>query len=78
VILFEPHRLQLGEELADQAGVHEVLQDGWGIADDDELVELVADALGRDDLESAPHLLYERRLSRRPADVCPRRERPGT
>jgi hypothetical protein len=54
--LFEPHRLQLREELADQAGVHEVLQAGWGIVDDDELAELVADALGRDDLESAPHL----------------------
>jgi hypothetical protein len=27
---------------------------GRGIVDDDELVELVADALGRDDLELAP------------------------
>jgi hypothetical protein len=53
-ILFERHCPQLGEELADQVGVHEVLQAGWGIVDDDELVELVADALGRDDLESAP------------------------
>jgi len=27
-ILFEPHRRQLEEELADQAGVHEVLKAG--------------------------------------------------
>ena len=32
-ILFEPHRLQLREELADQAGVHEVLQAGWSYPD---------------------------------------------
>ena len=52
-ILFEPHRRQLGKELADQAGVHEALQAGWEIVDDDELVELVGDALGRDVLDSA-------------------------
>ena len=51
-VLLEPHGGQLGEELLGQAGVDREPQPGARTLQLDELVELVADALGRHDLEA--------------------------
>ena len=64
-ILFESHRGDLGQELVDQRGVDQEPQPGRWVVDDQQLVELVADALGRNDLESLTHVCHrvdERRV----------------
>jgi hypothetical protein len=57
-IVLESHRGQLGQELLGEAGVDEEPQAGGGVVDRDELVELVADAFGRHDLEPRCQLAH--------------------
>ena len=54
-VLLEPQRRQLGQELLGEPGVDEEPQPGRRVVDDDQLVELVADALGRHDLQPVAH-----------------------
>ena len=54
-ILFQSHRRQFGQEVVGQARVDTEPQPGAGRRHDDELVEFVADALGRHDLEPLGH-----------------------
>ena len=56
-IVLEAQRRKLREELLRQSGVDEEPQPGRRVVDRDQLVELVADALRRDDLEAARHAL---------------------
>ena len=56
-IVLEAHRRQLGQELIGEPGVDEEPQPGRRVVDRDQLVELVADALGRHDLQAAGHAL---------------------
>ena len=53
-ILLEAESRQLGQELVGQARLDEEPQALAGLADDEKLVELVADAFGRHDLEALP------------------------
>ncbi len=55
-VLFEPHRRKLGKELVGELRVDEQPQTLARLVDDHELVELVSDALRRDDLHPAPQL----------------------
>ena len=55
---------QLGQELAGQPGAHHEPQRHRRHVDHDDLVELVADALGRDDGQPAVHPLHRRRERR--------------
>ena len=72
-ILLEAHRRQLGEELVGQTGVDDEPQAGGRVVDHEQLVELVADALGRHDLEPLRH----RRDRRRPARASASRPKPA-
>ena len=54
-VLLEAHRRDLGQELLEEAGVVQEPQAGRGVVDDEQLVQLVADPLGRHDLEPAGH-----------------------
>ena len=54
-VLLEAHGGQLGQELLGQAGLDQEPQPGGGVVDDQQLVELVADPLGRDDLQAPGH-----------------------
>ena len=57
-VLLDPHGRQLGQDDVGEAGVDEEPQAGGRVVDHEQLVELVADPLGRHDLE--------------PADACSR------
>src|SRR5207247_10391249 len=61
--LLDPlHRLELGGELADEAKVQEILKGLRSIGQADHLDELVADPIGRDDLQLmriCPYLLVQ-------------------
>ena len=54
-VVLESHRRQLRQELVGETGVDQEPQSGRRVVDDHQLVELVADALGRHDLESCRH-----------------------
>ena len=54
-VLLEAHLGELGQEAVDEAGVGQEPEAGAGVVDHDELVELVADALGRHDVEPVGH-----------------------
>ena len=51
-VVLEAQRRQLGQEVLGEAGVDEEPQPGRRAVDDDQLVELVADPLGRHDLQA--------------------------
>ena len=51
-VVLEPQCRQLGQEVLGEPGVDEEPQPGRRCVDDDQLVQLVADPLGRHDLES--------------------------
>ena len=55
-VLLEPHRVELGEELVGEAGLGEEPQPGARVVDEQQLRQLVADALGAHDLEPVPQL----------------------
>ena len=57
-VVLEAQRRQLGEEVLGEAGVDEEPQPRRRTVDDDQLVELVADALGRDDLQPVTAILH--------------------
>ena len=50
-VLLEPHEVELGEELVGEAGLDEEPQTRGGVVDEQQLRQLVADALRADDLE---------------------------
>ena len=50
-VVLETHRRQLGKELVGQAGVDEEPQPGRRVIDHHQLVEFVADAFRRHDLQ---------------------------
>ena len=62
-ILFETKAGNLGQELVEEPGVVQEPEPGRGVVDDEELVQLVADPLGRHDLHPVAQLL-DRRLQR--------------
>ncbi len=57
-IVLEAQRRQLREELLGQTGVDQEPQPGRRVVDGDQLVELVADAFRRDDLETSGHAFH--------------------
>ena len=57
-IVLQAQRRQLREELLGQTGVDQKPQAGRRVVDGDQLVELVADAFRRDDLETGGHALH--------------------
>ena len=52
-VVLEAQGGQLGEEVLGETGVHAEPQTGGGMFQHDQLVELVADPLRRDDLQSS-------------------------
>ena len=60
-VLLEAHGRQLGQELVDQPGVDQEPQARRRVLDHEQLVELVADPLGRHDLEPVAQLARPRR-----------------
>ena len=63
-VLLERQARQLGQELVGQAGAHDEPQRLRRHVDHDDLVQLVADALGRDDGQPAVHPLHRGRQRR--------------
>ena len=74
-VLLERERLELGEELGGEPGAHDEPQRDRRHLDGDDLVELVADALGRDDLEARCELARRGR-ERLVGDQLEAREEP--
>ena len=66
-IVLEAQRRQLGQEVLGEAGVDEEPQPGRRAVDDDQLVQLVADALRRHDRQAVAAVGARRRPARGPA-----------
>ena len=68
-VLLQPQRRDLGKELGEQTGVVQEPQPGSGVLDEEQLVELVADPLGRHDLHPVAqpsHRVDDHRLGLEP------------